>query len=366
MKILFVLFSFAVPMIVLSWLLPKRYVLLSQILMTAAFICYESPTSCAILAFISVGNYYLLHKSIFPKGVKIAISLIFLIVLVSSAKILFSISHNWLIPLGISYYTFRNIHYTLEYYKEKIRDDGILYYLAYNFFLPVILIGPINRYPDFIKDWHRRRFNKDYFSQGLQFILYGLSKVIILGNYFFTFKSTQLISGISSKHVWLKTYLEMLRFTFNAYFQFAGYSDIAVGLALLMGYKIIENFNYPFLATNMRDFWTRYHISLSGFCKDYIYTPIASYYRKPLFGVIATMLIIGLWHEVSLRYLLWGVMQASGIYLATVIKSSSKSMVIKNLSRFYVINFFALSCVIISHDKLIAALDIYKKLFLIS
>jgi alginate O-acetyltransferase complex protein AlgI len=165
--------------------------------------------------------------------------------------------------------------------------------------------------------------------------------------------------------VWLKTYLEVLRFTFNAYFQFSGYSDVAIGLSIMMGYKIMENFNYPFLATNMREFWGRYHMSLSVFCKDYIYTPIASYYRKPVIGIIATMLIIGLWHEVSLRYLLWGVVQACGIYMATLIKPRRTSFLMKNLSRLSVAHYFAFSCVIVSQDTLAGALHIYKTLFFI-
>lgn len=366
MKVLLDLFSFAIPMILLSWALPKKHVLLSQILITGLFILYKSPISFCILTFISFGNFYLLHKSKFRESIKISISLFLLLLLIFSTKILFSIDKNWIIPLGMSYYSFRNIHYTLECYKGKIRDESMLFYLAYNFFLPVILIGPINRYPDFIKDWQRRRFNKDYFSSGLERVLFGTSKILILGNYLFTLKAINYIAAINENNVWLKSYLETLRFVFNAYFQFAGYSDIAIGISLLMGYRIMENFNYAFLATNMRDFWTKYHISLSSFCRDYIYTPISSYYRKPMFGIIATMLIIGLWHEISVRYLIWALIQAFGIYLSSFFQNKSKSIIMANLGRMFVINFFALSCVIISHEKLSSALEAYKTLFLIN
>lgn len=366
MKVLLDLFPFIIPMIILSWALPKKYVLVSQIVITALFLLYKSPISFCILTFISFGNFYVLHKSNFKESIKILISITFLLLLIISTKILFSIDQNWIIPLGMSYYSFRNIHYSLEYYKGKIKEESPLFYLAYNFFLPVILIGPINRYPDFIKDWQRRRFNKDYFSSGLERILFGTSKILILGNYLLTMKAANYIESINEKYVWLKIYLETLRFVFNAYFQFAGFSDIAIGISLLMGYRIIENFNYPFLATNMRDFWTRYHISLSSFCKDYIYTPISSYYRKPMFGIIATMLIIGLWHEISLRYLIWAVIQAFGIYLASFFQNKPKSLILSNLGRVFVINFFAFSCVIISHEKLSAALQTYKTLFLIN
>lgn len=365
MNIVLNLFSFAIPMIILSWILPKKYVLLSQIVITGLFILYMSPISLSVLTLITVGNYYVLHRSNFSEKIKIGFSLLFLVILIFTVKIVIAIDQDWIVPLGISYYSFRNIHYTLEYYKGKIKNESWLFYFAYNFFLPVIIVGPINRYSDFVKDWQRRRFDGDYFSTGMQRILYGTSKIVIVGNYFFTFKTKAFIENIDPTYVWLKNYLETLRFVLNAYFQFAGYSDVAIGISLVMGYRIAENFNYPFLATNMRDFWTKYHMSLSSFCKDYIYTPIASYFRKPLFGLLATMLIIALWHEISVRYLVWGFLQALGISLSSFFQNTSKSIITTTLGRLFVINFFALSCIIISHESLESALETYKTLFLI-
>jgi len=366
MKTLVDVFLFAIPLVVLSWTLPKKYVLLSQIIITSLFILYKSPISFCILIFITFGNFYLLHKSDLSSRTKNVIGLSFLVGIICSTKIIFSINNNWIIPLGMSYYTFRNIHYTLEFYKGKIKNESLLFYFAYNFFLPVFVIGPINKYPDFVKDWQRRRFNKNYFSSGLERILFGISKILILGNYLFTYKGTIFIDSLGGNYVWLKTYLETLSFVFNAYFQFAGYSDIAIGISLLMGYRITENFNYPFFARNMRDFWTKYHISLSAFCKDYIYTPIASYYRQPVFGLIVAMVIIGFWHEISIQYLLWGLIQAFGIYLSTLFPNKSKSIPMINLGRFFVLNFFALSCVIVTHEKISDSIEIYKTLFLIN
>jgi alginate O-acetyltransferase complex protein AlgI len=364
MKLLLDLFSFSLPMIILSWILPKKYVLLSQIVITGLFVLHKSPISFIILTFITIGNFYVLHRSNFRESVKIATSIFFLILLIFSIKISLTINHELLIPLGLSYYTFRNIHYTLEYFKGKIKNESLLVYFAYNFFLPVFIVGPINRYTEFVKDWQRRRYDVSYISSGLQRILYGTSKIVIIGNYLLTRTTSVLIENISPNYIWLKTYLESLRFVFNAFFQFAGYSDVAIGLSLLMGIRIIENFNYPFFAMNMRDFWTKYHMSLSSFCKDYIYTPVASYSRKPMFGILATMLVIALWHEISIRYLLWGVLQALGIYLSSVFPKISKSILAKTLGSLFVINFFALSCILLSHDTLLSAFETYKIIFL--
>ncbi|MDH4089422.1 MAG: hypothetical protein OEV74_07060 [Cyclobacteriaceae bacterium] len=366
MELLLEVFLFSIPLIILSWALPKRFVLLSQIIITGAFILYKSPISFLILTFISFGNFYLLHKSNLKNSIKIGISLVVLILLIASAKLLFSIHDHWIIPLGMSYYIFRNIHYTIEYYKGKILNESILFYLAYNFFLPVLIIGPINRYHEFVKDWQRRRFNSEYFSAGLQRILYGVSKVMIVGNYLLTAKGAVFISDIDDSHAWLKAYLETIESVLNAYFQFAGYSDIAIGISLFLGYRIMDNFNYPFLASNMQEFWSKYHMSLSAFCRDYIYTPIASFYRKPLLGIIATMIIIGLWHEISFSFLIWGALQAIGIILSSFFKASSDSFIRKNLGRIFVLNYFSLSSVVIHYDELAQALHVYKVLFFLN
>ena len=365
MKLVIEVIAFAIPMVLLAWTLPRKYVLPSQITITGLFIAYQSPLSFVILSTITLGNYYLLHKAVLPKPVKIAISLGILVLLIVSAKILFTIYDNWIIPLGMSYYIFRNIHYTVESYNGRIQNEGLLFYLAYNFFLPVLIIGPINRYPEFVRDWQRRRMNSDYFSLGLQRILYGFSKIVIIGNYILTTKFPAFISNLDESHLWLKAYLETVTVVLNAYFQFAGYSDIAIGISLLLGFRIMENFNFPFLASNMQEFWSKYHMSLSAFCRDYIYTPIASYFRKPMFGVLVTMIIIGLWHEITMPFLLWGMLQAFGIYLAFLFKDRPTSWVSKNLGRVFVFNYFCLSCVIIDYQELGKAMEVYKILFFI-
>lgn len=366
MKLLAEVILFAIPMVVLAWTLPRRYVLFSQIAITGLFIGYKSPLSLLILTIVTLGNYFLIHKAEFNKSVKIAISLCVLVALIVSAKILFTIHDTWIIPLGMSYYIFRNIHYTVESYHGRIQNDSLLFYLAYNFFLPVLIIGPINRYPEFIRDWQRRRMNTEYFSLGLQRILFGISKIVIIGNYLLTSKAGAFISGLDANHEWLRAYLETIVLVLNAYFQFAGYSDIAIGISLLLGFRIMENFNFPFLASNMQEFWSKYHMSLSAFCRDYIYTPIASYYRKPMLGIVATMAIIGLWHEITLPFLLWGLFQAAGIYAASLTKNLPTSMVGRNLGRVFVFNYFCLSCVIIDYEHLGKALEVYKTLFFIN
>jgi alginate O-acetyltransferase complex protein AlgI len=105
----------------------------------------------------------------------------------------------------------------------------------------------------------------------------------------------------------------MLRIGFNLYFQFSGFSDIAIGFARLLGFRVMENFNWPFLQKNISDFWRCWHISLTSWCREYIYTSVIATTRSPALGVLATLIAIGLWHEVSLRYLAWGFYHGLGI-----------------------------------------------------
>ena len=108
-------------------------------------------------------------------------------------------------------------------------------------------------------------------------------------------------------------YLECVAFGANIYFQFAGYSSVAIGFALLLGFRIIENFDHPFLRPNISAFWRCWHISLSSWCRDYVYMPVAASTRSVALGAVASMVVIGLWHEISLRYLAWGLYHAGGI-----------------------------------------------------
>ena len=135
--------------------------------------------------------------------------------------------------------------------------------------------------------------------------------------------------------------------------QFAGYSDLAIGMGLLWGIRVMENFNHPFMATNMQDFWTRWHISLSGWCKDYVFQPILAFGRNRWLALVAAMLVLALWHEISWRYILWGVFHSLLILLTVIIRRNSPSFsnYINHhyfgrwLGRLWVLHAFAFSCI---------------------
>ena len=144
-------------------------------------------------------------------------------------------------------------------------------------------------------------------------ILYGYVKIAFLGNFLVNARFGNYIQGIDSQQVVLIAYLEMVRGGFSLYFQFSGFADIAIGFSRLLGFRVMENFNWPYLQKNISDYWRCWHISLTSWCRDYVYTSVVSLTRSPALGAIATLLVIGLWHEISLRYLAWGLYHGLGI-----------------------------------------------------
>ncbi len=358
---------FLLSMVVMpvSWMVPARYSMPLIMLATVGFLARYSPLSAGILTAMVGLNYIVLYRSPFGDHVKTAICLTGIVGVLLGAKLKLQLDQDWVIPLGLSYYSFRNIHFVLDYYKGRNAGVRLKEYLAYNFFLPVLLVGPINRFGDFLKDYRRRRYDPEYASYGLERVVYGFSKVVIVANFLVAYKLGRYADGLENEHLWWYTFLKLNVFVFNAYFQFAGYSDIAIGLARIGGFRINENFNYPFFALNMREFWTRYHMSLSEFCRDYIYSPVASRFRSPRAGILMTMVIIGLWHELSFRYLAWGAVQFAGIFAAGYVVLPDHALA-KLASRVGTTLFFVLSCVLIATGSLEETVHIYKILFFLN
>lgn len=218
-----------------------------------------------------------------------------------------------LVPMGFGFYTLRALHYMLDNVKRTVPRHTFWQFASYMFFLPTLAVGPINRFQEFHRNLSRYRFDSALFSKGCERVLYGYAKVLILGHFEVFKPMAGRVMALSRTHESLAEYLDCVRYGLSLYFQFSGYSDIAIGFAMLLGFRIAENFDYPFLARNINDFWKRWHISLSSWCRDYVYMFVLSIGRRPWAAVIASMLVLGLWHEFSLRYVAWGVYHGAGI-----------------------------------------------------
>lgn len=353
----------------LVWRVPNYWKGNTMAIITAIFLTCIAPLSVALMLSVAFLQWFVWEKGVF-KSVRAEVIIAVLLPLIPLVfyKWRFA-SGDWVIPLGLSYYAFRQIHVAFECYKGEMRKPGLAAYFQYLLFLPVILIGPIHRMPDFQRSLRRMKWDFSQCSDGLERILYGMVKINFLGNFLFSVVLTTYARGVNTP--FLRLYLEVVAFTGNAYFQFAGFSDLAIGAGLLWGIRVMENFNAPFMATNMQDFWRRWHISLSSWCRDYVFQPLVALSRNRWFALMSAMLVLALWHEISLRYIVWGSIQTILILLTAY--SRKKTPVISEfinghplgrwMGRIWVFHLFAFSCIFIGSENIASLSPAFKHLF---
>ncbi len=303
----------AATFVAVASLVPRRMQVNTMAAIGLLFLAVADPRSLAILAAltaVTLGVMRGTHPS------KLRASAVVLVVVGTVITFKWGVTLGdtaaGLIPLGLSYYGLRLLHLVFEWSRGHRLQTGSFTIVRYLLFFPTQIAGPINRYPGFARDQRRRRWDSDLFAVGLERVLYGSVKIIVLANFLVAGKMTTYLETIPADS-WLAAYLGCVHYGLNLYFQFAGYSDIAIGIALLVGFRIPENFHWPFIAISIHDFWDRWHITLSHWCRDYVFQPVAASTRSPHLGVVAGMLVLGLWHELSCRYLLWGVYHGIGL-----------------------------------------------------
>jgi alginate O-acetyltransferase complex protein AlgI len=220
-----------------------------------------------------------------------------------------------LIPIGLSFFTFRFIHYIVEVKRGNIYQIGYCQFLLYTFFFPIIMAGPIERYDRFESQRKSiKNFKWEYLTEGLSRILLGLFKKIVIAD-----SLSSLSVGLSNPDLGALDYLvAVYAFAFKIYFDFSGYSDIAIGTGRLFGYRIMENFNAPYLQRNISLFWKSWHMSLTGWFRDYLFIPLGGS-RGTLARTICNTLIVmaatGLWHGAAWHFMAWGLYHAAGLII---------------------------------------------------
>ena len=210
------------------------------------------------------------------------------------------------LPLGLSFYTFTCISYLVDVYKEKTAAQrnfmDLLMYISIFF---TVTSGPIQRYPDWQADIRSDRETWDKFNYGVHRFIIGLAKKAILantaGSLISSFMGTDY-SKLSVQGAWIG----ILLFSLQIYFDFAGYSDMAIGLASMFGFSIKENFNYPYISRSATDFWRRWHITLGLFFRDYVYIPLGGNRKYRIRNLLIVWFLTGLWHGASWNYVIWG------------------------------------------------------------
>lgn len=215
---------------------------------------------------------------------------------------------NIALPIGISFYTFQTMSYTIDVYKGVVpAQKNILNFGTYVVLFPQLIAGPIVQYKTIGEELNSRKVTMEDFAQGAFRFTVGFAKKVILANSIYgVWTSISNSQNISVATAWLGA----IAFTFNIYFDFSGYSDMAIGLGRMFGFHFLENFNYPYTANSVTDFWRRWHISLSSWFKEYVYIPLGgnrSGMGKQIRNILIVWALTGLWHGASWNFVLWGV-----------------------------------------------------------
>jgi alginate O-acetyltransferase complex protein AlgI len=272
------------------------------------------------------------------------------------------------LPIGISFFTFHAISYLVDIYRGKCRAQKNLFELAlYISFFPQLVAGPIVRYNFVEKYLGQRRHNFFFASYGVRRFLIGLGKKVIIANPLGEMADAIFnspLSEINSVIAWIG----IICYSLQIYFDFSGYCDMAVGLARIFGFKFPENFNYPYIARSIKEFWRRWHISLSAWFRDYVYIPLGGNrvsLSRQYFNLILVFCFCGLWHGASWNFLIWGLFH--GFFLVferTKIGERFVNLLPKILQNFYAIFVVMIGWVFFRSHDLYYALGYLHTMFL--
>ena len=314
------LFFFLPITLMLHQLLPWRWK--NHVLLAASVLFYASgePVYILLLAFSAfVGWLHGLYMTRHPghRGALVSAicwNLVFLLFfkyadfLTGSINSLLGTSIPALglsLPIGISFYTFQNMSYVIDVYRgESKAEKNFASYATYLCLFPQLIAGPIVRYSDVARELRERSVDTAQFSRGVIRFLVGLGKKVLLANSIGVLAELTVPDG-SVLFSWLRA----IAYTFQIYFDFAGYSDMAIGMGAMMGFQFPENFNYPYLSRSVTEFWRRWHMTLGGWFRDYVYIPLGgsrTSTMKWVRNVLIVWMLTGIWHGASWNFLLWG------------------------------------------------------------
>ena len=266
------------------------------------------------------------------------------------------------LPIGISFYTFQLISYTIDVYRGEKAQKKFISLAAYITMFPQLVAGPIVRYKDIKKELETRNHSVSMAAEGIRFFMIGLAKKVLLANQLGQFVS--LFQKSDEKSI-LFYWMYAAAFSLQIYFDFSGYSDMAIGLGKVFGFHLMENFHYPFMAKSMTDFWRRWHISLGSWFRDYVYIPMGGNRVKKarwFFNLAVVWFLTGFWHGAAWNFILWGMYFSILLILekAFYLEALKKSRI---LSRVYTLSLLMISFVIFNASSLQGAVEEIGALF---
>lgn len=322
---LFFLFAF-LPAFALCYLLLKRHRNAVLVLFSLIFYAWGEPVYVLLMLASVVVNYFV-GLGIENKGKRaLVVGLVFNIGVLAVFKYanffvanfyaligslansqLSTLSFQLPLPIGISFYTFQSISYLIDVYRKTTpAQHSFKNLLLYISMFPQLIAGPIVRYGTIAAEITERHVNSQDLAEGMMRFLRGLGKKVILANQLSEI-STRMLTGSGLENLsTLGSWVGILAFTLQIYFDFSGYSDMAIGIGRCLGFHFNENFDHPYCCDSITDFWRRWHISLGTFFRDYLYIPLGGNRRHQAFNILIVWMLTGFWHGASWNFLLWG------------------------------------------------------------
>ncbi len=348
---------FFIPLLLLVYFItPTKYRNIPLLIFSLLFYFLGEPKYIIILLLCCTINYYISKLMTHKKFKKHKKKLLLLALIYDIGQLLYfkytdffitninnifnldlSLLHV-IMPIGISFFTFQIIAYMADVYKGVHKPSkNLLDFTMYVSLFPQLIAGPIVRYADVEKEVIKRETNFNKFSQGIKRFVIGLSKKVLLANVLGEF------TGLLVEETVLSAWLKPILFTLQIYFDFSGYSDMAIGLGLMLGFHFLENFNYPLIAKSITDFWRRWHMSLSSWFRDYVYIPLGGNRvskLKWIRNLFVVWFLTGFWHGANWNFIIWG------LYFGTLLVIE-KFLLGKLLEKTKVIKYIYTSLIII-------------------
>ncbi len=362
------LFYFLPAVLTVYYLAPKKCKNIVLLVASLAFYFYGEPKYTLLMLFSIFCTYFfglLIDK--YKKYSKLFLTLSILVsvgILVYFKYINFIIQNInlWLtnkidfiyvvLPIGISFYTFQMISYIIDVYRGQAKvQKNILKLAMYVSLFPQLIAGPIVRYTTVEEEIENRTHTFEKFALGVRRFIIGLGKKILIANVLGELTAVFLASKeMSVLYYWLYGIAAMLQI----YFDFSGYSDMAIGLGKMFGFEFLENFNYPYIATSITDFWRRWHISLSSWFRDYIYIPLGGNRvskLKWLRNILVVWMLTGLWHGAAWNFILWGTFFGILLIIEKLFLGDILKKLPKVISRIYVLLIVMISFIMFNGDS---------------
>jgi len=271
-----------------------------------------------------------------------------------------------ILPMGISFYVFQTMSYTIDVYRGDVKaSENFLEFSAYVTMFPQLVAGPIIRYIDVQKELVNRSVTIHSFSKGLERFTIGLAKKMLLANTFASVADS-IFSESGGEVSTLNAWIGILAYTFQIYYDFSGYSDMAIGLGRMFGFNFLENFNYPYISRSIKEFWRRWHISLSTWFRDYLYIPLGGNrkgkYRNYL-NLFIVFFITGLWHGASWNFVIWGLFHGVFIVIEKIGFEQILEKVWRPIQHLYTLLIVVIGWVLFRADDLTSALNYLSRMF---